>query len=196
MCKLTDNYLFYPMTSEDLEVRPKSYRINMKPRLPRKVTASARINLNRFWNELEEFYDRCGSRKVNNNALMSELPAYTTDTHDHARETAENELNERIEAEWLKQEEKRKEAQHMAEQRERQFIMRNRLQSKDILDEDESDSAFSNESSRTCSPLPDTIWNNVFQLDEEKEFLASKVSLPSPPHPSTLRDLVSMLVRE
>ena len=36
----------------------RSYRTVMKPRLPRKATASARINLNRFWNELEEFYDR------------------------------------------------------------------------------------------------------------------------------------------
>ena len=69
----------------------RSYRTVMKPRLPRKVTAGARINLNRFWNELEEFYDR---RTKNNN-----MPDYTTDTYDHAREEAENRANERLEEE-------------------------------------------------------------------------------------------------
>ncbi len=62
----------------------------MKPRLPRKVTANARINLNRFWNELEEFYNR---REED-----FSLPAYTTDAHNHDREEAENRENERREA--------------------------------------------------------------------------------------------------
>ena len=81
----------------------RSYRTVMKPRLPRKITASARINLNRFWNELEEFYDR---RTKNNNNCSSNssnsfevMPDYTTDTHDHAREEAENRANERLEEE-------------------------------------------------------------------------------------------------
>ena len=78
----------------------------MKPRLPRKITAQSRINLNRFWNELEEFYNRYDDRKTknNNNPLILQaptstfkLPAYTTDTFDHERETAENLLNERLE---------------------------------------------------------------------------------------------------
>ena len=64
----------------------------MKPRLPRKITASARINLNRFWNELEEFYNRYDER-----SKPVILPEYTTDTYDHERESAENKLNEEIE---------------------------------------------------------------------------------------------------
>merc|ERR1711976_876520 len=66
----------------------------MKPRLPRKVTASARINLNRFWNELEEFYNRYDQRAEK---PVVKLPEYTTDTLDHKREAAENDLNEVIE---------------------------------------------------------------------------------------------------
>ena len=69
----------------------RSYRRIMKPRLPRKVTASARINLNRFWNELEEFYNRYDQRKEK---PVVRLPDYTTDSWDHDREAAENQLNE------------------------------------------------------------------------------------------------------
>ena len=65
----------------------------MKPRLPRKVTASARINLNRFWNELEEFYNRYDQRKEK---PVVQLPDYTTDSWDHDREAAENKLNESL----------------------------------------------------------------------------------------------------
>ena len=72
----------------------RNYRRIMKPRLPRKVTASARINLNRFWNELEEFYNRYDQRTEK---PVVKLPEYTTDTFDHKREAAENELNEGIE---------------------------------------------------------------------------------------------------
>ena len=90
---------------QDLPAR--SYRRQMKPILARKVTASARINLNKFWNDLEEFYNRYDDRRLcnNNNPLIDlksvyeTLPAYTTDTHDHNREAAENELNERMESE-------------------------------------------------------------------------------------------------
>lgn len=79
-------------------ITSRSFRKVLKPRLPRKVTASARINLNRFWNELEEFYDRYDRRRLNTCGLKSaNLPAYTTDTLDHNREEAENELNERLE---------------------------------------------------------------------------------------------------
>ena len=36
----------------------KTRRRTMKPQLPRKLTASTRINLNRFWNELEDLQNR------------------------------------------------------------------------------------------------------------------------------------------
>ena len=71
----------------------RSYRRFMKPRLPRKITASARINLNRFWNELEEFYNRYDARSEK---PVVKMPQYTTDTFDHKREEAENNLNEEI----------------------------------------------------------------------------------------------------
>merc|ERR1712018_714891 len=73
----------------------RNYRRVMKPRLPRKITASARINLNRFWNELEEFYNRYDQR-TEKPVVKLMLPEYTTDTFDHGREQAENELNEDI----------------------------------------------------------------------------------------------------
>ena len=38
------------------EIKPR--RKTMKPQLPRKLTASNRINLNRFWNELEDLQNR------------------------------------------------------------------------------------------------------------------------------------------
>merc|ERR1712141_885220 len=74
-----------------LELPLRNYRRVMKPRLPRKVTAPALINLNRFWNELEEFYNRYDDRRAknNNNPIITKvatelrLPAYTTDTFDH-----------------------------------------------------------------------------------------------------------------
>merc|ERR1711997_818615 len=71
-----------------LEVPLRNYRRTMKPRLPRKISAPARINLNRFWNELEEFYNRYDDRRAknNNNPIIThpsvpavQLPAYTTD---------------------------------------------------------------------------------------------------------------------
>ena len=85
----------------------RSFKRSMKPRPARKVSASSRINLNKFWNELEEFYNRYDDRRARNHNMdliggcqlaASSLPAYTTDTYDHQREAAENELNERLEA--------------------------------------------------------------------------------------------------
>lgn len=87
----------------DLPVR--SYRRPMKPILKRKISSSARINLNKFWNDLEEFYNTNNDRLSNfNDSLKTEyqsLPDYTTDTFDHDRETAENELNEKIELDCM-----------------------------------------------------------------------------------------------
>ncbi len=65
----------------------------MKPRLPRKITSSARINLNRFWNELEDFYTR---REERRQQLADSVDKENLDT---AREEEENALNERLEAE-------------------------------------------------------------------------------------------------
>ena len=86
----------------------RNYRRQMKPILPRKATASARINLNKFWNDLEEFYSRYDDRRSsnNNNPLIDvymPLPNYTTDTYDHDREAAENDLNEKMEAEKFRE---------------------------------------------------------------------------------------------
>ena len=78
----------------------RDFRRVFKPRLPRKVTSSARINLNRFWNELEDFYSRYDDRRAknNNNSQSIIIPPYTTDAFDHRREEAENRLNEQLEA--------------------------------------------------------------------------------------------------
>ena len=54
--------------------------------------------MNRFWNELEDFYTRLDERRAKENNNFA-LPEYTTDAFDHNRETAENDLNARIEAE-------------------------------------------------------------------------------------------------
>ena len=102
-CNEPSSYSYLP------EVPLRNYRRTMKPRLPRKISAPARINLNRFWNELEEFYNRYDDRRAknNNNPIINlqeqqsttklKLPAYTTDTFDHERESAENLLNEHLE---------------------------------------------------------------------------------------------------
>merc|ERR1711994_142881 len=73
----------------------RSYRRLMKPRLPRKVTSSARINLNKFWNELEEFYQRHEDRRENNNNII--MPEWARNNTD--REEEENRLNEKLEME-------------------------------------------------------------------------------------------------
>ena len=101
---------------------PRNYRRIMKPRLPRKVTASGRINLNRFWNELEEFYNRYDQRTEK---PVVKLPEYTTDTFDHKRETAENDLNEVIEIDVI-------ETTPEAEQGQTKVLNRQRLASEDV----------------------------------------------------------------
>ena len=59
MCKLDfAAYEMVPTTAADLWVPPRSRSRSLKPCPPRKVSAPARIDLNRFWNEMEEFYDR------------------------------------------------------------------------------------------------------------------------------------------
>ena len=167
----------------------RSYRTVMKPRLPRKVTASARINLNRFWNELEEFYDR---RTKNNSSNSSNnfvaMPDYTTDTCDHAREEAENRANERLE-----EEEERMKAMkanrvnsslNHSSSNSLNKSARMRLHSYDVVDafeassEDEEDD-YEYDDSIPSSPV---MFNNL-----------SDVKLPSPPPPHSLLQLVSMM---
>ena len=104
MCQQFDKSLAISSSRLVHDLPARNYRRQMKPILPRKVTASARINLNKFWNDLEEFYNRYDDRRLGNNNnpvidVFEPLPAYTTDTYDHDREAAENDLNEKMEAE-------------------------------------------------------------------------------------------------
>lgn len=143
MCK-QEQQLY--QAQDELELPPpRSYKRAMKPRLPRKATSAARINLNRFWNELEEFYGRYNDRKVqNNNNDLFDLPDYTTDVFDHRRETAENELNERIEAQSINLYHKEQSAAESwtccSTSLANLNLSRHRLQSQDILDQDDLES--------------------------------------------------------
>ena len=87
----------YEMAEADIFPLPptRSYKKTMKATTRRKLTSSTRINLNRFWNELEEFYDRYEERKENNNNNRVVLPDWSRDNTD--REEAENRMNESIE---------------------------------------------------------------------------------------------------
>lgn len=82
----------------EIELPIRSYRRTMKPILPRKTSSSARINLNKFWNDLEEFYSNFnGSNSETIKTTVETLPDYTTDVFNHDREAAENDLNEMLE---------------------------------------------------------------------------------------------------
>ena len=85
---------------DDLQIPVRNYRRPMKPILPRKVSSSARINLNKFWNDLEEFYSSFNDRLASNETIkttVGQLPDYTTDVFNQDREAAENDLNEILE---------------------------------------------------------------------------------------------------
>ncbi len=202
MCRL--NNCHYSVsdveTQENLSSPPvRSYRRVMKPRLPRKITSAARIHLNRFWNEMEEFYERYSQRKIsgNNNDLFL-LPDYTTDTYDHDREAAENVANERLEAEDDDDDDEEEEEEEdllskvvasseLQHQQRRCHIHRLvglerlRLQSQEILDEDEIASC-SSSPEPSSSPV-ETIWNN---LRDGEDFVRGQ-RCPQPP--KTLLDL-------
>ena len=147
----------------------RNYRRIMKPRLPRKVTASGRINLNRFWNELEEFYNRYDQRTEK---PVVKLPEYTTDTFDHKREAAENELNEVIEIDDI-QHQHHPDTHPEVEQGQTKVLNRQRLASEDI------DLEVSDEDSLDDSTDEVFLWN----LHEK--------STPRPPR--TLLDLIHRL---
>ena len=184
-------------TLEDVIIPAKSYKRSMKPRLPRKITSSARINLNAFWNELEEFYRRYDDRRAknNNNDLIAAtplLPAYTTDTFDHDRESAENALNERLEAEQVLEDKKQQESNQtkilLGQQK------RMRLQSLDILDDSLESEEDDCESCGSMSPGP-AYWNILEAAPDCPGSSSSSSKLPSPPPPKSLVDLVSLMAR-
>jgi hypothetical protein len=67
MCQQFDKSLVINSSRLVHDLPARNYRRQMKPILPRKVTATARINLNKFWNDLEEFYNRYDDRRSSNN---------------------------------------------------------------------------------------------------------------------------------
>ena len=67
-----------------VERRPRKIS---KPRLPRRITNTCKINLNKFWNELEDFYSGTTSTGI--------LPAW----NETGKEELENSNNENIEKE-------------------------------------------------------------------------------------------------
>merc|ERR1712128_79983 len=67
-----------------VERRPRKIS---KPRLPRRITTTCKINLNKFWNELEDFYTGTTSSTI--------LPAWS----ETGKEELENSNNENIERE-------------------------------------------------------------------------------------------------
>ena len=178
-----------------LDVPPRrDFRRVFKPRLPRKITSSARINLNRFWNELEDFYSRYDDRRAknNNNSQSIIIPPYTTDTFDHRREEAENRLNEQLEMEEMRRSklETSKPAKIPLPPKTLNLSSRSRLQSYEVFDEDEyiyssSEDDETSSSSRSSSPTSVALWN-VLETTSDK--------LPSPPPPRSLVSLVSLMV--
>ena len=148
----------------------RNFRRVMKPRLPRKVTASARINLNRFWNELEEFYNRYDDRKEK--PVVKILPEYTTDTFDHVREAAENDLNEQLDLE-----------DSNAKTSTKVLMTRARLASDDIEIGYSSADEYSNDGSIENACINNT--DEVFLWNQHEN------SMPRPP--KTLMDLIHRL---
>ena len=161
-----DCTLPYPLT--------RSYRRVMKPRLPRKVTASARINLNRFWNELEEFYNRYDQRKEK---PVVRLPDYTTDSWDHDREAAENQLNESLQQDNIKDDSTTTES--MVIVGETKVLMAGN--SKPRLGSDDVDIALSSGSNSSDEDTDDEVF--LWNVHEK--------SRPAPPR--TLLDLIQRL---
>ena len=152
----------------------RSYRRVMKPRLPRKVTASARINLNRFWNELEEFYNRYDQRKEK---PVVRLPDYTTDSWDHDREAAENQLNESLQQDNIKDDSTTTES--MVIVGETKVLMAGN--SKPRLGSDDVDIALSSGSNSSDEDTDDEVF--LWNVHEK--------SRPAPPR--TLLDLIQRL---
>ena len=154
----------------------RSYRRVMKPRLPRKVTASARINLNRFWNELEEFYNRYDQRKEK---PVVRLPDYTTDIWDHDREAAENQLNESL----VQDQDDCKDDESMVVVGETKVLMAGN--SKPRLGSDDVDIALSCDGSNSGSSSDEDTDDEVFLWNVHEK------SRPAPPR--TLLDLIQRL---
>lgn len=201
--------------AEDLEVPLRSFKRPMRPRLSRKLTSVARINLNRFWNELEDFYSRFDDRRFQDHVQhlsdqsmeRLEVVSYTTDGFDHERETAENRLNELLEQQWLEEQRVNQSPIKMQLPGSRDILPlppktplgRFRLESYDVPDEEtcslgsSSSSSASNSSSSSRCSSPVAFWNvfdtqPAFVLDEQDD---ERVPLPKPPN--TLIDLASLM---
>ena len=68
----------------------KKPRKLLRPRLPRKITATCKINLNKFWEELEEVYRDTTTAKV--------LPMWPADSMvEEEQQNNENEEREKME---------------------------------------------------------------------------------------------------
>ncbi|XP_059084861.1 uncharacterized protein LOC131881886 [Tigriopus californicus] len=208
------------MALEDLEVPLRCHKRTMRPRLPRKLTSAARINLNRFWNELEDFYHRFDDRRFRDH--VQHLPAqsvdtlevvsYTTDGFDHERETAENRLNELLEQQWLEEQRVNQSliksqlppARNILPLPPKTPLGRFRLESYDVPDEEtcslgssssSSSSSASNSSSSSRCSSPVAFWNvfdtrSAFELDDDDQ---EDERVPFPKPPSTLIDLASLM---
>ena len=127
------------------------------------------------------------------------MPDYTTDTHDHAREEAENRANERLEAE----EQERKSAKAAKNlnltRSERNLnlsesemnlknLSRSRLHSYDVVDPYEASSSeeddYDDDEDFGYSASP-VMFDDLDSLADAK--------LPSPPHNKSLMQLVAMM---
>lgn len=70
--------------SSDSCVRRRRFVRVLKPLLPRKLTSSARINLNRHWNELEELYGPASVTSTNTRATHFDALALHNELNDNA----------------------------------------------------------------------------------------------------------------
>ncbi|KAK3858922.1 hypothetical protein Pcinc_034922 [Petrolisthes cinctipes] len=70
--------------SSDSCVRRRRFVRVLKPLLPRKLTSSARINLNRHWNELEELYGSASVTSATTRATHFEALALHNELNDNA----------------------------------------------------------------------------------------------------------------
>ncbi len=151
-----------------------------------------RIAINRFWNEMEEFYNRRTDR-----SKTAMLPAYTTDCFDHAREEAENDLNDKIERMLTSRTDPTR-SQHQdldvnVDKKSNLSLARARLESSDVILDGDSvcsspsgfESSSEEDEDEEFSSLEEStkfIWNDFSSL-------SSPGSSPMPSPPKTLPDL-------
>ncbi len=187
MCKIAPLDCLFHL--EDMSTLPerRSYRTHMRRASAGRASARHRVAINRFWNEMEEFYDRHEERKAReagNARLIKELrsmPSYTTDWWDHDREQAENRINESMEEEEeegkfvLRKNAKRQDVSSRA-----------RLESSDVMLDGISDDDSVCSSASSSSGSFSLSFNNVWDREEDSSLL------PSPP--SKLPDLKNFIL--